>query len=133
MIFIDEEMLFWYYSILDSLDEYQKGTESTLSTDVEFLIDTSTDIRHMFTGKPSDKQQLVLDKAWEIYDDIVANSVRWVTVPATVVFKRLGYPGVGPAAGNIGTWTADGMKYVMKATGYDERIVREHMVRHHLD
>ncbi len=128
-------MLSWYYSILDELDEYQKGTGSTLSADVESLIQTSTDIRHMFTGKPSDKQQLVLDKAWETYERIADSAVTWVTAPATYMLNRYApqFKGVGPAAGNLSRWTADGMKYVMKVTGYDERIVQQHMDRHHLD
>ncbi len=126
-------MLSWYYSVLESNEEYAEGTGSTFSADVAQLVEYGSAVRQIFTGKPTDKQQLVLDKAWETYDDIVSSSVRWVTVPATVVLKRLGYPGVAPAAGNLATWTADGMKYVMKVTGYDERIVRDHMEHHHLD
>ena len=128
-------MLSWYYSILDELDEYQKGTGSTLSADVSELIDTSVEIRHMFTGKPSDKQQLVLDKAWETYERIADTAVTWVTAPATYMMKRYmpQYAGAVAAGGNISRWTADGMKYVMKVTGYDERIVQQHMDRHHLD
>ncbi len=128
-------MLSWYYSILDELDDYQESTGSSLSADVEFLIQTSTDIRHAISGGRSDFDSYVIERGWQEYDAIVESSISLVLVPA---YGLTAHPALAPfrpvvkAGGTIARWTANAMKYGMQITGYDERIVRDFKEQHHI-
>ncbi len=121
-------MLSWYYSILEELDDYQEGTGSTLSADVEFLIETATAVRHAFTGARPSRDDLAIGHAWNKYDAIVDQSIG-ITTP---LYRnpRL-RPYVRPAH-TISRWMSNAMKYGMQLTGFDERTTRRMMDRHHL-
>ncbi len=130
MIFIDDGMLSWYYSILETLDEYQEGTGGSLSADVAELVAITTAVRHAITGNTRwHRDSLVIDRAWESYDLQVDRSIG-MTSPL------YGSPALRPylrPAHSISRWTADAMKYAMQATGFDERKTRRMMHRHHLN
>ncbi len=68
MIYIDEEMLSWYYSILEELDEYEQGTGRTFSSDIEVLVRGGAELRRAFTGARSPTDDMVISNAWEEYD-----------------------------------------------------------------
>ncbi len=131
MIWIDEEMLSWYYSILESNEEYAAATGSTFSADVAQLVVYTTEVRHLVTGtQRSDFDSRVIDRAWEEYDQIVERAIA-----PTHVFKYVlpQYRPVISAGQQMARWVADGMKYGMQLTGYDERVVRDWKEEHHIN
>jgi hypothetical protein len=127
--FIDEEMLSWYYSILETLDEYQEGTGSTLSADVAELVATTTAVRHAITGRRPLSHDVIIDRAWESYDRRVDRAVGITNF----VYAIPGVQAVTPAirAGQtIGRWTAQSMKFGMQLFGYDEMITTREVGHH---
>ncbi len=121
-------MLSWYYSILETLDEYQEGTGSTLSADVAELVATTTAVRHAITGARPSRDARVIDRAWESYDRRLDRSIG-MTNPL------YGSPALRPylrPAQSIARWTADAMRYGMQLFAFDERKTRRMIDRHHL-
>ncbi len=132
MICIDEEMLSWYYSILESNEDYAEATGSTLSADIVQLVEYGTAVRHIMTGKTrSDFDSRALDRAWEEYDSIVDRAIA-----PTNIFKFLLPRPLAPvvtAGQGMARWVADGMKYGMQLTGYDERRLQDWKEDHHIN
>ncbi len=124
MIYIDEEMLSWYYSILEELDDYERETGRTFGSDIQFLVSQATEVRHAITGGRSPTDDMVISYAWAEYDRQVDTARSIDQIP--------GIPYVKPAV-TIAGWMATAMKYGMQLTGYDERVTRKLRERHHLD
>ncbi len=119
--FIDEEMLSWYYSILETLDEYQEGTGSTLSADVAELVATTTAVRHAITGRRPMSHDDIIDRAWESYDRRVDRGVGITNFLYVIPGVQAVTPAIR-AGQTIGGWAAQSMKFGMQLFGYDESV-----------
>ncbi len=114
-------MLSWYYSILETLDEYQEGTGSTLSADVAGLVATTTAVRHAITGRRPMSHNLVIERAWESYDRRVDRAIASTNLVYVAPGARTFTP-VIRAGQTIGGWAAQGMKFGMQLFGYDDVV-----------
>ncbi len=129
--FIDEEILSWYYSILETLDEYQEGTGSTLSADVAELVTTTTAVRHAITGRRPLSHDDIIDRAWESYDRRVDDAIGFTNYAFAIPGARAFAPAIR-AGQTIGGWAAQGMKFGMQLFGYDELITTREIGRRNL-
>jgi hypothetical protein len=122
-------MLFWYYSILETLDEYQEGTGSTLSADVAELVAITTEVRHGITGRRTLSHDDIIDRAWESYDRQVDRAIGVTNVVYAIPGAKPWRP-VIKAGQTVGGWAAQGMKFGMQLFGYDEAVTTRLVGRH---